>query len=125
MTGKLARVLVTGSRNWTDREIVHTALDKILEDGPVVLVQGDCDTGADFFARSWARNNNVEIEHHPAAWKSQGRSAGPRRNKQMVDKGADICLAFQIGNSKGTQNCIDLCRKFGIPVVLFRPRSAS
>lgn len=118
----MMRVLVTGSRDWADRYAVYDALDQALaraKSKGMVVVQGDCNTGADAMARSWARNNAIPCESHPAAWKANGRAAGPRRNKAMVAMGADVCLAFQRGQSKGTQNCIDLCEKAGISVILF------
>lgn len=55
-----------------------------------------------------------------------GRStAGPLapiRNKQMVELGADLCLAFpdhpKGHGSRGTWNCIDLAQQAGIPVLV-------
>src|SRR3546814_7576336 len=102
------RVLVTGSRDWQTIGTVRGALDEILgsipDDQPLVVVHGDCPTGADIMAKVWALTRFTPVctddyervieEAHPAAWHVDGRAAGPVRNKAMVDKGADVCLAF-------------------------------
>ena len=51
-------------------------------------------------------------------WKNLGRKAGPLRNQKMVDLGADICIAFPQGESRGTRNCMKLADKAGIEVVV-------
>jgi hypothetical protein len=38
-------------------------------------------------------------EIYPAEWKKYGRSAGPKRNKQMADV-ADFAIAFPTANGK-------------------------
>lgn len=116
------RVIVTGSRDWTEDMTVYAALAEIKNvDKPdsVTLVSGACPTGADIMAEGWARRFGWEIERHPADWKGHGRSAGPWRNKRMARLGADVCLAFHKDGSRGTQNMIDLCEKAGIPVRLW------
>lgn len=55
-------------------------------------------------------------EEHPARWDLHGKAAGPIRNKQMAEAGADLCLAFWDGRSKGTSNMIVLAVRHGIPV---------
>lgn len=62
---------------------------------------------------------DIEIESHPAEWGKYGDAAGPIRNAKMVSLGADVCLAFQKGNSSGTAGCITLADKAGITVWLF------
>lgn len=98
------RVLVTGSRDWTDREVLMARLDESLDAAlragmPMVLVHGACPKGADNLADQWARLRDVTTEPHPADW-SKGHGAGYARNKEMVDLGADICLAFMMPCSK-------------------------
>lgn len=117
------RVLVTGSRNWEGpwaEGSVNWALSSIyrlltLANEPMILVHGHCPTGADQLADDWAiGQDGVTVERHPADWTRYGKAAGPRRNKEMVDLGADICIGFKRGSSLGTAYTLDLARNAGI-----------
>ena len=114
------RVLVTGSRDWTRDETVRAAIAEVhyfdAKGEPVILVSGHCPTGADIMAEGWARRFGWTVEEHPAHWRVYGKSAGFKRNAEMVRLGADVCLAFQRNGSRGTQHTIDLCNAAGIPV---------
>ncbi|MBP5931847.1 DUF2493 domain-containing protein [Streptomyces sp. LBUM 1479] len=114
------RILVTGSRNWTDQTTIHRALQDIAanhpEDDSLTVVLGACPTGADLIAYDWAVKHGVIVEAHPAAWWKYGRVAGPRRNKRMVEAGADVCLAFIKDDSRGASHCAGLAERAGIPV---------
>lgn len=55
-------------------------------------------------------------EVHPAAWGSLGRRAGPVRNERMAKAGADLCLAFWDGRSRGTADMIARATRHRIPV---------
>lgn len=121
MTG--ARLLVTGSRRWADREAVTRALDDAVrglgaQPADVTLVVGDCPTGADQVATQWARRNGVGLEVFRASWRTYGKAAGPIRNQAMVDSGADLALAFWLPGSKGTTHAMTAARTAGVPVRL-------
>lgn len=117
------RILVTGSRTWTDKDAVRNALlDTWMFAGRpygVTVVHGGA-RGADYLADVYAKRLGFVTEAHRAPWESAGRSAGYLRNKTMVDLGADICLAFIKNNSKGATMCADLAEKAGIPVHYWR-----
>jgi hypothetical protein len=115
-TGSM-RILVTGSRNWTNDEAILAAFaDYAGQD--VTLVSGACPTGADALAEEIAeRFLGWEVERHPADWDRHGKAAGPIRNQEMVDLGADVCLAFPLGESRGTRHCMAAAKRAGIPVV--------
>lgn len=111
------RVLVTGSRAWSDIEAIRFAMIAAWSCmGRPTLVTGGCPTGADAIAEDIARELAWSIERHPANWATYGKKAGPIRNQAMVDLGADICLAFPVGGSRGTRDCVRRARKAGIPV---------
>lgn len=117
------RILVTGSREWDNSAV----MEPYLQDAywyasrmgyTPVLVHGACPTGADQMADEvWTLGTGLEPERHPADW-SVGKAAGFIRNKQMVDLGAWVCLAFcQAGaGNKGTDHCAGLAEAAGIPV---------
>ncbi len=113
------RVLVTGCRDWTDRRAVMCALDTMEDDTrhEIQVVVGDCRTGADKFARTWGGVLPPEV--HKAYWDRHGLQAGPLRNTGMVESGADICLAFWDGKSRGTHDCIEKAVRAGIPVRIY------
>lgn len=109
------RVLVTGGRDYQDVKAVRAALSEI---GATVvlptLVHGAA-KGADYLARCVAYYElGWPEEAHPAEWEKWGKSAGFRRNQEMVDSGADLCLAFPGG--RGTMHCVRCAEEAGIPV---------
>jgi len=118
MADALARVLVTGSREWADSARIAEALASAKAYyGSIVVVHGDCPTGADRLAQEWADSEGVPTERHPADWRAYGKAAGPVRNQEMVDLGAVVCLAFPLGTSRGTWDCMRRARRAGIAVI--------
>ena len=113
------RILVTGSREWDDYEVIVFELAGLLLLHPgAVLVHGACPKGADRMAGMAAEQLAMTQEPHPADWTGYGKSAGFIRNAEMVALGADVCLAFykQGAGNKGTDHCASLAEKAGIPV---------
>lgn len=120
----IKRILITGSRDWTDTRAIADALLDLNDWYPidwdeVVIVHGHCPTGADHIADVFASSYNIRVERHPANWGLHGKAAGPLRNKKMVDLGADIVLAFPKGKSKGTRGCIKLAEEAGLTVKVY------
>ena len=132
------RVLVCGSRTWTDYESIANRLKQLAEECEardrivvaadelisfVVIVGGA--KGVDTLAEEWAERNFVYFDGHPlldcvrfpADWAKYGKAAGPIRNRQMLTEGRpDLVLAFWDGKSRGTANMIELARTAGVPV---------
>jgi len=106
------RVLITGSRSWTDYETIKTAFEE-LGNGHT-LVSGNCPQGADFLCEKAAEELGWEIELYPADWNQHGKKAGFIRNSEMVERGADVCLGFVHNNSKGASMTVRLAKKAGI-----------
>lgn len=91
----MTRILVTGSRNWTNYAVITNAIMEAIQPGDdLLIVHGGCPDGADHIADQIARSAHIPTEVHPADWARHGRKAGPVRNGDMVRLGADICLAF-------------------------------
>jgi hypothetical protein len=105
---------------------VHAALaTAVYQNVPAVIVHGSCPAGADAQASWWVRKHRViglTEERHPADWRPGGkfdRSAGFRRNAEMVALGADVCLAFIRNGSNGASHTARLAEAAGIPVRRF------
>lgn len=124
----IRRVIVTGSRDWSDREVIEQALMAVWHRAAVgcrpTLVHGG-QRGADSYAHSWALRNGWLSEVHPANWQRYGRRAGPVRNAEMIEAGADLLVAFVLNGSRGASGCAAMAASKGIPVWrVVRPESA-
>ncbi|QMU19314.1 DUF2493 domain-containing protein [Gordonia rubripertincta] len=119
----MKRVLITGSRDWEDQAAIEKAIFEATRGVPadeITVVHGACPYGgADIIAAVVARENGMNVEAHPAEWKTHGKAAGPLRNQKMVDLGADVCLAFPAANSRGTWDCVRRASEAGIQVRVF------
>lgn len=111
------RLLVCGSRDFSDRPFLYAALDRLT--GIEVLIEGEA-PGADTLAREWATERGIPVLKFPAAWRKHGKAAGPMRNKQMLDEGKpDLVVAFickPLTASRGTNNMITQANKAGVEV---------
>ncbi|MFJ2399805.1 DUF2493 domain-containing protein [Streptomyces xanthochromogenes] len=117
---KAYRILVTGSRDWNDLDMVRDNLaTAIYQNVPAIIVHGACPRGADAIASWWTRQNRalgITEEAHPANWQANGKRAGLIRNAHMVNLGADLCLAFIKNGSRGASHTAALAEEAGIPV---------
>jgi hypothetical protein len=138
------RVLVCGSRDWTDDRMICAVLDGLwceVEIGHLVaematftLIEGGA-KGADAIAKWWADsapahgyNERGDDEPHfehlsfPADWVTHGRAAGPIRNRQMLTEGKpDLVIAFKDGldlasGRGGTEHMVKIAKDAGIEV---------
>lgn len=116
------RVLVTGSRELRDPTVVEELLNNCLAQAELIgenliVVHGDASRGADRFARDWCVISGVKQEKYPAQWDLFGKSAGFRRNQEMVDTNPVMCLAFPRGEAHGTLHCATAAKKAHIKVI--------
>jgi len=101
-------VLLTGSRQWSDRDTLWRVLDSLLaEHGGVRLIHGACPTGADQQADDWAL-----ARIRSARWDWHGKTAGLRRNLVMV------------AVARVARPCADAARIAGIPVTVHHAQEA-
>jgi len=115
------KILITGSRDWTDYQIVFNALVKYYDDKPIII--HGAARGADRISGQIAYGLGYDVLKYPAEWDIYGKSAGPIRNSQMLTENPDIdfVLAFNddLLNSKGTKDMVSKSIKAGRPVTLF------
>ncbi|MHB1524969.1 MAG: DUF2493 domain-containing protein [Candidatus Dormibacteria bacterium] len=116
------RVLICGSRVWTDRVAIEAVVAQ-MPLGSVVIVGGA--TGADTLAEVAARAAGLQCEVYPADWGLYGRRAGPIRNRAMLREGRpDVVVAFHadLWGSRGTADMVRVAQAAGLPVWLVRDR---
>lgn len=113
------RILITGSRDWTNWSLIWDILNRQAKIN-CTLVHGACPKGADKMVDEWAGcQPDITVERYPAKWDEYGKRAGFVRNVQMVQLGADVCLAFIKDSSKGAMMTARLAEQAGIPTVRF------
>lgn len=113
------RVMVTGSRTWTDWRTLTAALALVWEPD-AVLVSGACPKGADNLAERCWRHWGGTVERMPAEWARCGRSAGFCRNRAMARSGVDVCVAFIRAGSRGATHAVECARREGVPTYMWR-----
>lgn len=112
------RVVIAGSRTITDLTEVEKAVAKANFNISVVISGGA--NGVDKLAEEYAIAHGLDLETYPVTpedWARYGRSAGPRRNAEMI-RNADGLIAIWDGSSSGTENTIKLARRKRIPIYI-------
>lgn len=121
-------VVVTGGRNYSNRDLVRSTLDDLLEEHmDIIVVHGGCNCkehepniGADFFADEWAKEKEIECVPFFADWWRFGQNGGPIRNKQMIETaqrtGREVMMVAFPGGS-GTTNAKSVALKHGLELL--------
>jgi hypothetical protein len=109
------RLIVCGGRDFEDYPKLYEKLNWISRRRKITcIIQGEA-RGVDRLAKQWAEYVGVECLSFPANWDLYGNSAGPIRNKQMIDEGKpDAVVAFKGG--RGTANMVFQAKQRGIYV---------
>jgi hypothetical protein len=119
------RLLVCGSRTWTDDALLAEALERVVTEhgqgrAGVVLIEGDA-RGADRLAGILAKAHGWELEVYPADWQRHGRAAGMRRNARMLRQGRPervIACTDDLAGSRGTADMVRRAHSVGLPVLV-------
>lgn len=93
------KVMITGSRG------IITEMDKYIPEGTTLIISGGA-PGIDRCAELYADKNNIPKLVVRPDYKTYGKLAPLKRNKEMVDM-ADIVIAVWDGKSRGTKHAID------------------
>lgn len=119
-------IIIAGSRNFTDYEIVKKSLKNFLlfkqtTDKPTIIC--GMARGADMLGYRLAKEFKLSLKEFPADWTSYGRSAGYIRNEQMAkyayEHGNGVLFAFWDSKSKGTKLMIKLANKYNLEIHIF------
>ena len=92
---------------------------KLLKNKTDIVIISGAARGADTLGEKYAKERGYEIESHPANWDLYGKSAGYKRNVEMVEN-ADAAIFFWDGESRGTKHSINLSKEKGIPYRIIR-----
>lgn len=136
----LALIGLTGSRRWTDWQLLEDTLVQVWHDALEVGYTGielmhGCAEGADTIGHEWAFRTGFLIREFPADWEGpcgpacqpghrrrnrRGTEycplAGHRRNQLMVDERPVLFVAAHYQGSTGTADCMRRAKTAGIPV---------
>lgn len=116
----MIRLIIAGGREFADYEAAEKIINSIVNDRKILeVVSGSCPVGtpthyeadrvvhgADGIGEQWAAKRGIHVRVFPADFKRLGRSAGPKRNKEMAEYGDEL-IAFYDGHSKGTGDMIN------------------
>ncbi|GAA4862294.1 SLOG family protein [Actinomycetospora straminea] len=106
------RVLVAGSKFWTDGQTLMAALADVWEPD-AALVTGACPEGAeDLAARCWRRWGG-RVERWEFDWDQPAGTVVESRHRRMLEAGADVCLTF--GSLTGPRSLEAMSRAAGVP----------
>ncbi len=113
------KVLVCGSRDFTDAKIIQVVLMGVYRFHPDIHVIHGNARGADIAARNFAEAQRWATTPYFADWKAHGKGAGPIRNQRMLDEGKPkLVLAFvnkPLAESRGTADMVRRARAAGVP----------
>lgn len=112
------RVVISGSRDWTDEDAIHQQLLRFSPQD-TIIVHGGC-RGADMIADRVAKSMGFAVECYPAEWNKYGKAAGPIRNSLMLEISPPPVhlLAFPLPQSRGTIDAIHKAQAKGITVTI-------
>ena len=135
-TQKQTRILICGSRHWTDAAPIalllygfaYRADQAGIPRDQVVLINGFA-RGADQIASRIGKQLGFDVRDHPAKWDMHGDCwckdlsascgyAGFRRNREMLMEEPTVVFAFtdDLAKSDGTRDMVEVASADGIPV---------
>jgi hypothetical protein len=91
-------------------------LAAVLDVEPTVVISGAA-SGADTLGEKWAMRHGIPVERFVAQWEKHGKSAGYKRNAEMVAV-ADAAVVLWDGESRGTRHTIGLAKEAGLRLVV-------
>jgi hypothetical protein len=100
------KIAVIGSRNFND----YKKLCETLSQYEISEIVSGGAKGADSLAERYSKEYDIKITIFYPDWKKFGKSAGPIRNKEIIDY-CDRVVAFWDGTSKGTKSSINIANR--------------
>lgn len=119
----MTRVIVAGSRDFTDKERLYKILDNRLASikDNVEIISGHC-RGADMLGEQYAKEHGIPLVLFPANWSKYGKRAGYIRNNQMAKYASEkngALIAFPIGEARGTKMMIKIAHDYDLETEVY------
>lgn len=111
-------ICVCGGREYANREYAFKVLDGARAFYGHVMIKNGAARGADKLSSEWALSRGVPLHEYPADWNTHKKAAGPIRNREMLQSGFDMLIAFPGGS--GTADMVKITKKAGIEVLDLR-----
>jgi hypothetical protein len=116
------KILACGSRTFDDPMLAQHVLAWLFDvssspQGLNLLIHGAAD-GADSTAARVCEDMGINTRAFPADWDTHGKSAGVKRNVEMIEEKPDLVVAFWDGKSRGTRHTIGLAFNAKIPTYI-------
>lgn len=105
------KVAVIGSRS-----ITAYPLEEVISAETTEIISGGA-RGVDTIAREYAQQHGIPLTEIRPDYARYGKGAPLRRNLEIIAR-AELVIALWDGNSTGTAQVIDECRKHGKPVIV-------
>ncbi len=115
MNEEKMKLIIAGSRSFTDRNLLFRLCDHMLQYQAVIEIVSGTARGADQLGEEYAKIRGFSIKRFPANWEKNGKFAGKIRNLQMGQY-ADALIAFWDGKSKGTKHMIEVANYYNLNV---------
>jgi hypothetical protein len=132
------KIIIAGGRDFKDYSLMRREALKIIKEKAqklgyekiqrdiVTIISGTAN-GADQLGERFAKEFDLILDCYPADWQTNGKAAGPIRNKKMAEVACSdrenyepMLIAFWDGKSRGTKSMIDIATKLGIDVKIVR-----
>ncbi|MBE6704195.1 MAG: hypothetical protein E7583_02935 [Ruminococcaceae bacterium] len=110
------KIAVVGSRGFDRFDISPYIPDSVTE-----IVSGGA-VGVDSIAKDYAISHNIKYTEFPPKYSVEGPIAPLLRNLDIIAY-SDLVLVFWDKQSSGSRFVIDCCKRLGVEVRVFTPKS--
>jgi len=114
---KHIKLAIVGSRTFSDYEKMCQEVNKNFNIEEIECIVSGGAHGADSLGARFAIESQIQLVEFKPDWRKFGRSAGFIRNRDIINT-CTHCIAFWDGQSHGTEDDINLCKKYGKPCII-------
>ena len=123
-----SRIIIAGGRHFNNYDIFESFVNDVITEKTnpsdnIEIISGHC-AGVDKMGEKYAEENDIKCIVFPAEWNKYGKSAGIKRNAEMISYASQcekpILIAFWDSESHGTKYTIDNATKRGFDVNVYK-----